>query len=160
MHEPGLVSGRFLFRNGPSDGRLAPGAVVLLLSIALCVLGIGLSASTVHGVTITLLNATYNRPHDMTEFRYRVSSAPDPSIRFWVLEIPECIEDSMILFTNKPCSWVAEPFRGLRFDVPHVTTTYHVRLSGYWDTASVQAAVAPVPPWYWCGAICPGEMTA
>ncbi len=113
----------------------------ILLLVLVVVVGAGAVASTVHGVTITLLNSTYNRPHDITEFRYQVSSAPDPSISSWVLQIPDCIEDSAVLFTNKSCRWVSEPFRGLRFDVPHVTTTYHVHLSGHWDTAATQVAV-------------------
>ncbi|MBN1859722.1 hypothetical protein JW848_11060, partial [Candidatus Bipolaricaulota bacterium] len=139
MHEPRVVSGFLMRRDVFPTGESA--VIVFLMLLAVCVSGIGLLASTVNGVTMTLLNSTYNRSHDITEFRYRVSSAPDPDVRSWVLQIPDCIEDSAILFTNKPCSWVREPFRGLQFDVPHVTTTYHVRLSGYWDTASVQAAV-------------------
>jgi len=119
----------------------AAGKTVAWILLLVLVVGAGVAASTTQGVTITLLNSTYNRPHDITEFRYRVSSAPDPSISSWVLQIPDCIEDSAVLFTSKPCRWVSEPFRGLRFDVPHVTTTYHVRLSGHWDTAATQVAV-------------------
>ncbi len=135
MHRTGRrMSG--LSCRGRARGKTVPWILVLLF-----VIGFNVVASTVHGVTITLLNSTYNGPHDITEFRYRVSAAPDPSISSWVLQLPDCMEDSTVLFTNKPCRWVSEPFRGLRFDVPHVTTTYHVRLSGYWDTAATQTAV-------------------
>lgn len=121
------------------------GKAVWRIIITVLAIGMSVSASAVNEVTITLLNSTYNRPHDVTEFRYRVSGAPDPDIRSWVLQIADCIEDSEILFTDKPCSWVTEPLRGLRFDVPHVTTTYHLRLSGYWDTASLRVAVLKAP---------------
>jgi len=126
----GLLWGKKAFRRAP-----------VWIAVLVLMLGSAVAASTVNGVTITLLNSTYNRPHDITEFRYRVSGALDPSVSSWVLQIPDCIEDSTVLFANRPCSWVTEPFRGLRFDLPHVTTTYRVRLAGYWDTASTRAAV-------------------